>query len=209
MVTGALVGVEALVRWRHPHEGIVDAARFIEQIEQNGLVDALVRAVLPAALREIAAGESIGPALRPSVNLSIDNLRALDFPDFVANAAAEARFPLSRLVMEVAERRLAHGPLSSLYILTRLGLKRISLSADDFGMGHASSAQLRDCQYDEIKIDRSFVHGAWADDSLDAIVRASLMLAGHLNMATVAEGGEDADDLHHIRALQCERAHTH
>ncbi|MPW19985.1 EAL domain-containing protein [Paraburkholderia sp. CNPSo 3157] len=204
--TGAVIGVEALVRWRHPRDGIVSASGFIELIEQYDLVDELVREVLPSALNEIAALQSLGNELRLSVNLSIDNLNSLDFPDFVAAAAAKADFPLSRLVMEITERRLVGDQLSSLDILTRLKLKRIGLSIDDFGTGHASLAQLRDFQYDEIKIDCSFVHGAWGDDSLDAIFRASLLLAKQLKMVTVAEGVEDADDWRHVRELQCERA---
>jgi EAL domain-containing protein (putative c-di-GMP-specific phosphodiesterase class I) len=204
LATGAVVGVEALLRWRHPRDGIVSAGEFIELVEQHGLVDELVCEVLPSALKEIAAFEADG--LRLSVNLSMANLNALDFPDFVAAAAANAGFPLSRLSMEITERRLMGDQLSSLDILTRLKLKRIGLSIDDFGTGHASLAQLRDFQYDEIKIDSSFVHGAYADESLDAIVRASLLLAKQLKMATVAEGVENVDDWQHMRELQCDRA---
>jgi EAL domain-containing protein (putative c-di-GMP-specific phosphodiesterase class I) len=89
--------------------------------------------------------------------------------------------------------------------LTRLKLKRIGLSIDDFGTGHASLAQLRDLQYDEIKIDCSFVHGARTDALLDGIVQASLLLAKQLKMTTVAEGVETVDDWH-MRQRQCERA---
>jgi EAL domain-containing protein (putative c-di-GMP-specific phosphodiesterase class I)/FixJ family two-component response regulator len=206
LATGAVVGVEALVRWRHPRDGIVSAGKFIGLIEQHGLVDEFVRKVLPSALAEIAALQTTGGELRLSVNLSLDTLNALDFPDFVATAAANAGFPLSRLMMEVTERKLTGDQISSLDILTRLRLKRIGLSIDDFGTGHASLAHLRDFQYDEIKIDGSFVHGACTDDSLDAIVQASLLLAKQLKMATVAEGVEDADDWHHMRRLECERA---
>jgi EAL domain-containing protein (putative c-di-GMP-specific phosphodiesterase class I)/FixJ family two-component response regulator len=206
LATGAVAGVEALVRWRHPRDGIISAGEFIGLVEQHGLVDELVREVLPSALTEIAALRLSRNELRLSVNLSMDNLNALDFPDFVAAAAANAGFPLSRLSMEITERRLMGDQLSSLDILTRLKLKRIGLSIDDFGTGHASLAQLRDFQYDEIKIDCSFIHGAYADESLDAIVRASLLLAMQLKMTTVAEGVENADDWHHMRQLQCDRA---
>jgi EAL domain-containing protein (putative c-di-GMP-specific phosphodiesterase class I)/FixJ family two-component response regulator len=206
LATGSLVGVEALVRWRHPRDGIVSAGEFIGLMEQHGLVDNLIRGVLPSALTEVAALQHVVNDLRLSVNLSMDNLDALDFPDFVAEAAANAGFPLSRLVMEVTERRLTDNRLSSLDILTRLRLKRIGLSVDDFGTGHASLAQLRDFQYDEMKIDGSFVHGACTDESLDAIVQASLLLAKRLKMATVAEGVETVEDWQHMRQLQCDRA---
>ncbi|MCG5074135.1 EAL domain-containing protein [Paraburkholderia tagetis] len=206
LATGAVAGVEALVRWRHPRDGIVSAGEFIGLVEQHGLVDEFVREVLPSALSEIAGLQLPGDELRLSVNLSMDNLNALDFPDFVAASAANAGFPLSRLSMEITERRLVGDQLSSLDILTRLKLKRIGLAIDDFGTGHASLAQLRDFQYDEIKIDCSFIHGSYADESLDAIVRASLSLAKQLKMTTVAEGVENANDWHHMRELACDRA---
>jgi EAL domain-containing protein (putative c-di-GMP-specific phosphodiesterase class I) len=148
-----------------------------------------------AARRRVTSGKS-----------SSSTIKRLDSPDFVAATAASAGFPLSRLVLEVSERRLVGDPLSSLEILTRLKLKRIGLSIDDFGTGHASLAQLRDFQYDEIKIDCSFVHGARTDALLDGIVQASLLLAKQLKMTTVAEGVETVDDWRHMRQLQCERA---
>ncbi len=206
MATGALVGVEALVRWQHPRDGIVAAQQFIGLAEEYGLVEDLTRTVLPAALKQAAAWQDLVEGLRMSVNLSMDNLCSLDFPDFVTGTAAEAGFPLSGLVLEVTETRLMRDHLISLDILTRLRLKRISLSIDDFGTGHASLAHLRDIPFDELKIDRSFVHGACRDGALQAIVRSSFSLARQLDMRTVAEGIEDADDWNFLRDTSCELA---
>ncbi len=96
--------------------------------------------------------------------------------------------------------------ISAMDILTRLRLKRIGLSIDDFGTGHSSLAQLLDIPFDELKIDRSFVHGAWHDASLRAIFEASLGMAQQLGMHTVAEGVEDRDDWDYLRATGCELA---
>jgi len=95
---------------------------------------------------------------------------------------------------------------TSLEILTRLRLKRFRLSIDDFGTGHSSLAQLRDIPFDELKIDRSFVHGAWADETLLAMYDASLGLAKKLGMEVVAEGVEDRADWNHLRRTGCDLA---
>jgi EAL domain-containing protein (putative c-di-GMP-specific phosphodiesterase class I) len=206
IATGAVVGVEALVRWQHPRDGIIAAQGFIGLAEEHGLVEDLTRAVLPAALKQAAAWQNLVGGLRMSVNLSMDNLCSLDFPDFVTDTAAEAGFPVSGLVLEVTETRLMRDHLVSLDILTRLRLKRISLSIDDFGTGHASLAHLRDIPFDELKVDRTFVHGACRDGALEAIVRASFSLARQLDMRTVAEGVEDEHDWNFLCDTPCDLA---
>lgn len=97
-------------------------------------------------------------------------------------------------------------PLASLDILARLRLKHIGLSIDDFGNGHSSLSQLRDIPFDELKADRSFVHGASRDPSLRAILEASLSMARKLDMKTVAEGVEDQEDWDFLRAAGCDTA---
>src|SRR5471030_2638549 len=91
-------------------------------------------------------------------------------------------------------------------VLTRLRLKRFRLSIDDFGTGHSSLAQLRDISFDELKIDRSFVHGAWRDETARAIYDASLGLGKELGIAVVAEGIEDLDDWNLVRRTRCDLA---
>jgi EAL domain-containing protein (putative c-di-GMP-specific phosphodiesterase class I) len=114
--------------------------------------------------------------------------------------------PASSLVLEVTESRLMKDALASLDILARLRLKRIGLSIDDFGTGHSSLAQLRDIPFAELKIDRSFVHGAGRDSSLRAIVEASIGMARQLAMTTVAEGVEDREDWDFLRTTGCDFA---
>lgn len=206
LASGAVTGVETLVRWRHPEDDLVFPDQFIATAEEHGLIDELTRVVLTNALRQARIWQDAGLHLHVAVNVSMDNLGSLEFPDFVARAAAKAGVPPTSLVLEVTESRLMKNPLASLDILTRLRLKRIGLSIDDFGTGHSSLAQLRDIPFDELKIDRSFVHGAWRDSSLRAIFEASLGMARQLGMKTVAEGVEDREDWDFLRAAGCDMA---
>ena len=204
--TARVIGVESLVRWQHPQDGLVFPDRFIELAEDSGQIEALMRAVLRNALRDARQWHDAGLSLQVAVNVSMDNLQVLDFPDFVEEEARIAGVPLFSLVLEVTESHLMKNRQAALDILTRLRLKRIGLSIDDFGTGHSSLAQLRDIPFNELKIDRSFVHGAWRDASLGSILDASLRMARKLGMKTVAEGIEDRADWDHLRAAGCDVA---
>jgi EAL domain-containing protein (putative c-di-GMP-specific phosphodiesterase class I)/CheY-like chemotaxis protein len=204
--SGRWVGVETLVRWQHPQHGLVYPDRFIGVAEDNGLIDDLTHVVLfglKGALRQARAFADAGLSLQVAVNVSMDNLRDRSFPDTVAQAAAAAGAEPSQLIIEVTESRMMQDPQAALDILTRLRLKRVGVSIDDFGTGHSSLAQLHQIPFDELKIDRSFVHGACHDAALRAILLPSLDMARQLGIKTVAEGVEDADDWHYLRAQGC------
>ncbi|MHB1291568.1 MAG: EAL domain-containing response regulator [Sulfuricella sp.] len=206
VATGRVVGVETLVRWRHPQDGMVFPDQFIGVAEAHGLIDDLTRAVLTGALARAKVWQEAGLALRIAINVSMDNLASLDFPDFVARLAVEAGVAPQEVVLEVTESRLMWDTRAALEILSRLRLKRFHLSIDDFGTGHSSLAQLRDIPFDELKIDQSFVHGAWANETLRAMYDASLGLARQLGMEVVAEGVEDMDDWDLLRRTGCDLA---
>ncbi|MGS0755711.1 EAL domain-containing response regulator, partial [Roseateles sp. GG27B] len=165
VATGKVVGVETLVRWRHPQDGMVFPDQFIDVAETHGLIDDLTRVVLTGALAQAKRWQDAGWALRVAVNVSMLNLQALNFPDFVVELAAQAGVPQQKLVLELTESKLMGDLRAPLEILTRLRLKRVGLSIDDFGTGHSSLAQLRDIPFDELKIDRGFVHRAWTDET--------------------------------------------
>lgn len=206
VATGRAVGAETLVRWRHPSDGLVFPDQFISLAEESGLIDALTRTVLVNAFAQSRAWRDAGLDLRVAVNVSMDNLASLDFADFVAHSAAEAGVSPQDVVLEVTESRLMADLRAPLEALTRMRLKRFHLSIDDFGTGHSSLAQLRDIPFDELKIDQSFVHGAWADGTVRAIYDASLSLAHQLEMEVVAEGVEDEDDWNFLRRTGCHLA---
>lgn len=204
--TAALTGAEILVRWRHPRDGLVFPDRFIAVAEENGLIDNLTRTVLRDALRQARAWLNDGQEIQVAVNVSMENFNTLDFPDFVVAVAREMDVSLSGLVLEVTESCLIKDLRVPLDILARLRLKHVDLSIDDFGTGHSSLAQLRDLPFNELKIDRGFVHGAGRDAQLAAICDASLGIARKLGMRSVAEGVEDIDDWNFLYAHGCDIA---
>ena len=163
VATAEVVGMETLVRWLHPQDGIVFPDQFIDIAEQHGLIDDLTRVVLAAALAQARIWRDAGLSLRVAVNLSMDNLGSLEFFDCIADLTTEAGVLPQDIVLEVTESRLMLDQRVLLEILTRLRLKRFRLSIDDFGTGYSSLSQLRDMPFDELKIDQGFVHGAWAD----------------------------------------------
>jgi EAL domain-containing protein (putative c-di-GMP-specific phosphodiesterase class I) len=206
VATGEVKGVEALVRWRHPVDGMVYPDQFIGVAEEHGLIHDLTRAVLGEALIQARLWRDRGMALRMAVNVSMDDLASLDFPELVAGQAAIAGVAPEDVVLEVTESRLMKDLKTPLEVLARLRLKRFSLSIDDFGTGHSSLAQLRNFPFDELKVDRGFVHGACRDKTLRAIFDASLGLATNLGMDIVAEGVEDRDDWDFLRRTGCRLA---
>lgn len=206
-LTGQFVGVEALVRWRHPVDGMVSPDQFIGVAEAHGLVGDLTRAVIVNALSCAKSMKlATGLALQLAINVSMDDLGALDFADYVASEAASAGVMSKDVTLEVTESRLMQDLRVPLEVLTRLRLKRFRLSIDDFGTGHSSLAQLRDLPFDELKIDKGFVHRAWADQTVAAIFDTSALLAKQLGIQIVAEGVEDRADWNHVRRRGCDFA---
>lgn len=206
LASGVVKGVETLVRWAHPEDGLVFPDQFISVAEEHGLIDELTHHVLTQALDDARRWRHARLALDVAVNVSMANLTTLEFPDLVERAVAQAGVPATSLILEVTESQLMSNRLDALDILTRLRLKRIALSIDDFGTGHSSLAQLRDIPFSELKIDRGFVHGAHKDASSRAILEGSLSMAQQLGMKTVAEGVEDRDDWDFLRASGCDLA---
>ncbi|MHB8911136.1 MAG: EAL domain-containing response regulator [Lysobacter sp.] len=206
VASGAVVGVETLVRWRHPVDGLVFPDQFIGLAEAHGLIDDLTRVVLTGAMAQAKDWQQAGLALRVAINVSMDNLSSLAFADFVAGEAAAAGVAPQDIVLEVTESRLMLDQRVTLETLTRLRLKRFRLSIDDFGTGHSSLTQLHDVSFDELKIDQSFVHGAWRDETALAMYNASLGLGKQLGMEVVAEGVEDRDDWDLVRRSGCDLA---
>lgn len=204
--TGEVVGVETLVRWKHPLDGIVLPDQFIGMAEAHGLINSLFRVVLGQALHDTTAWARQGRSLKVAVNVSMGNLTTLEFPEAIVSAAAACGVLPPAIVLEVTESQLMRDLRAPLEILTRLSLRRFRLSIDDFGTGHSSLVQLRDLPFDELKIDKSFVHGAHRDETLRAIFTASLGLAKELDMEVVAEGVEDAEDWNFLRKTECDLA---
>ena len=209
VASASLVGVETLVRWRHPEDGLVSPERFIPVAEEHGLIGALTRRVLDEALAQSAAWRRAGIALGVAVNVSMQDLADPGFADYVLAKAAELGASAGDITLELTESRLMLDEHIALEALARLRLKRFRLAIDDFGTGHSSLSQLRDIAFDELKIDQGFVHGAWRDATTRAICEASLGLGRQLGIEVVAEGVRDRDDWNFVRRSGCDLAQGH
>ncbi len=207
VATGEIISVETLVRWHHPADGLILPDQFIGIAEQNSLIRDLTCQVLINALAQAKKWQQSGQELRIAINVSMDNLASLDFQDLVVNLVKENNLSPQNIILEVTESQLMGADKRiPLEILTRLRLKRFHLSIDDFGTGHSSMTQLRDIPFDELKIDQSFVHRAWTDETLRAMYDASLSMAKQLGMDVVAEGVEDLNDWELLRQTGCDMA---
>jgi EAL domain-containing protein (putative c-di-GMP-specific phosphodiesterase class I)/GGDEF domain-containing protein len=201
-----LVGVEALVRWMHPEFGLVSPAEFVEAIEATGSIDILLEHVLDSVLAQLWQWRSAGVHIAASVNLSVHNLLAEDFPATVAAALRRHQVPAHLLTFEITESNVMTDPEHSLPVLRELLAMGIRLSVDDFGTGYSSLAYLRRLPIDEIKIDRSFVQGMGTDLSDLAIVRAIVDLGHSLGLRVVAEGVEEEAARDALREMSCDEA---
>jgi len=204
LATFEVVGVESLVRWQHPIDGIVFPDQFLGLAEQHGLLTDVTGVVLMDAMKQAKAWSQAGHRLPVAVNVSMDDLIDLNFPDMVTSLAASVGVEPRLLTLEVTEGQVMRQRSTILDVLSRLSLKRFGLSIDDFGTGHSSLAQLRDLPFNELKVDRGFVHGASKDPTRRAICSASLRMAHQLQMKVVAEGIEDQEDWDFLSDLGCD-----
>ena len=191
--TGAMVGVEALVRWRHPRRGLVAPADFIHIAEETGLVVPLGTWVLDRALADLARwrAESAQPmGVSMSVNVSAHQVRDPGFVDTLVDALARWDVPTDALVLEITETALLTDDArvsADLATLRELGLR---IAIDDFGTGYSSLDYLRRHAVDVLKIDRSFINGIEKSRRQAALVGAIVHLAQALDVQVVAEGVE-------------------
>jgi EAL domain-containing protein (putative c-di-GMP-specific phosphodiesterase class I)/ActR/RegA family two-component response regulator len=204
LATGEVVGMESLVRWQHPVDGLIFPDQFLGLAEEQGLLTEVTRVVLGEAMGQAKAWRLAGHHLPIAVNVSMDDLTALDFPDMAEALAASVGVDPRLLTLELTEGQVMRQLSTILDVLTRLSLKRFRLSIDDFGTGHSSLAQLRDLPFNELKVDRGFVHGASTDGTRAAICSASLRMAHELQMQVVGEGIEDQDDWNFLSQLGCD-----
>ena len=193
--TGAIVALEALVRWQHPRLGNVPPLEFLPLAEDAELMDPLTELVLDKALRQCARWRADGSDVAVCVNLSSTNLRNAGLPKMVSEALARHRLPSSALVLEVTETTAITDFNHSQQTIRRLRDLGLVVSVDDFGAGFTSLAYLSSLAVGELKLDRSFIHGLVSspDTRNQALVRSTIELAHALGLRVVAEGIEDAE----------------
>jgi EAL domain-containing protein (putative c-di-GMP-specific phosphodiesterase class I)/CheY-like chemotaxis protein len=206
LATGTLAGMEALVRWNHPEQGLVHPGRFIGLAQECGAIHALTEWVLHDALRQLARWHAQGLTIHMAVNVSIENLRAPDFADRVRDLALQTCTSPQDLTLEVSEASLGSPSAYPLESFVRLRMQRFGLAIDDFGTGHSSLAQLRDVPFTELKIDRSLARGARHNLLTRPMLEGSIGIAKRLGMLSAAQGVETEDDWQLLRELGCDLA---
>lgn len=201
---GAVVGVEALVRWHHPSRGLVMPDEFIPMAEHSGLMGPLTSFVIDQSLAQVAKWKSVGLDVPVAVNVSMRDLHGSDLIAVVAASLERHDLPARMLVLELTERVLTRDSeevTSTLNALRRLG---VTVSLDDFGTGYSSMVLLKRLPISEIKIDRSFVSRLGIDIEDVTIVRSIIELAHGLGMTAVAEGVETEEVWDLLDDLGCD-----
>jgi diguanylate cyclase (GGDEF)-like protein len=190
LATGKILGVEALVRWQHPTNGLIPPDDFIPLAEHTGIIRPLTWLVLRSALTQNREWARAGLFLRVSVNVSPRCLLEPDFADNVSKLLAEIGVPAERLELELTETSIMNDPDHAGRVLHDLARRGIRLSIDDFGTGYSSMAYLKMLPVHELKIDRAFIENMDTNANDAALVRYSLDLARNLEVTVVAEGVE-------------------
>ena len=203
IASGAIVGLEALVRWQHPVRGLVYPDAFIPIAEETGMIVPLGEWVLRGACRHASQWPE---TIRLSVNVSPTQLRGATFMETVHRALRESGLPAHRLDIEITESVQLHACDGALAALNELRAMGVGISLDDFGTGYSSLGYLRSFRFDRIKIDRSFVGDLLQRAESEAIVRAVIGIGNSLGIATVAEGVETRGQLQRLRSHGCSEA---
>ncbi len=206
--TGALVGMEALVRWIHPERGLIPPDAFIPLAEETGLIVPLGRWVLRAACRQACEWRRRYPTEPPrriAVNLSGLHLQHEGVVADVAAALEETGIDPACVTLEITESVMMRDTELTIARLGALKALGVSLAVDDFGTGYSSLSYLQQFPIDVLKIDRSFVSGSGQGVTNSALARAVVSLGGALGVPTVAEGVEEAGQAAQLRALGCEQ----
>jgi diguanylate cyclase (GGDEF)-like protein len=201
LATGAVVGVEALVRWQHPTRGLLSPDEFVPLAERTGAVADLTRWVVDKALAQQREWN-----IPVAVNLAAANVVDLNLPDAIAALLERHGVPGHQLECEISEHTVMADPKRVSEVLDRLRALGVRLSLDDFGTGHSSLSYLKRLPLDEVKIDRSFVSGMMQDENDAVIVRSTIDLARNLGLEVVAEGVETAEIMGELAALNCDIA---
>ncbi len=206
VATGAVRGVEALVRWQHPVHGLLPPAAFIPAAERTGLIRPLTLYLLDEVLTQFVAWREAGATLRIAANLSARDLLDPSFARHVADLMARHGVDRDSLELELTETMAMVDPARSLEVLQALARLGVDLAIDDFGTGYSSLAHLQRLPVHRLKIDRSFVTSMVHDEASAAIVRSTIELARNLGLTVVAEGVEDDVTLMSLREMGCDVA---
>jgi diguanylate cyclase (GGDEF)-like protein/PAS domain S-box-containing protein len=209
MEQGRMAKVEALVRWEHPTQGTVPPDQFISALEQSGHIVRLGRWVREEACRQASRWWSAGHDVAVSINASAQELEHPGFVGEVLDAITRHRLPPEALIVEITENGLLQSKGAAVETLAALKQSGVRVAIDDFGTGYSSLAYLLEFDVDALKIDKSFVTAIDTSAHAKAVVRAVLQLGRTLDLAVIAEGIEESEQLALLRSEGCRFGQGH
>jgi len=202
---GTVVGLEALVRWRHPRLGLIGPDQFIPAAELNGMIVGIGDWVLETACRSTRAWQRSHPGLRVAVNLSARQFHQNQLAEKISGVLARTGLQPDELELELTESVAMGDAETSVQILQQLGRAGVRLAVDDFGTGYSSLGYLKRFPLDCLKIDQSFVRDIMHEPDDATIVRTVIAMAHSLGLEVCAEGVETVDQLDFLRLQGCDR----
>lgn len=205
LASGAIVGGEALLRWRHPSRGLLAPGVFLEIAHEIGAMPLIDEWVLRNAIEAARVLESRGLNVPISVNLGVESLDDLELPVKIKRFLNEAKLSPWMIEIEIPEGALMQDVERSVEILTNLQSMGIKLSIDDFGTGYSSFSYLAEFPVHTLKIDRSFIVELTSSKPKRTIVQSIIRLAHHLSLDVVAEGAEDSDQVGMLKKMNCDK----
>ena len=207
LADGRVIGVEALLRWRHPELGNVSPADFVPIAEESGLILPIGEWVLRIAICQMQLWQEAGlPTMVMAVNLSAVQFRQSRLPELVSQTLEEFKLPPECLELELTEGVAMDNPVGAIAVMNDLHERGVHMSIDDFGTGYSSLSYLKRFKVYKLKIDQSFVRDLSTDPEDAAIVEAIIGLSRSLGLKTIAEGVETAEQLAFLRERGCDEA---
>lgn len=204
--TDAIMSLEALIRWEHPHQGLVSPAEFIPLAEETGLIVAVGEWVMRKVCADIKEWQAeASPAIRVAVNISPVQLRRPGFVKSVKRILDENRLSGDCLGMEITENVLLDKSMATIEMLNELKELGVHIILDDFGTGYSSLSYLQHLPIDILKIDRSFIAKLTRDDEQTRIIETIILLGRNLGIDVVAEGIETDEQLERLKSIHCDQ----
>ena len=202
--SGHITGMEALLRWKHPVEGLISPDQFIPQLEEHGMIVEVGSWVMRTACRQVMEWEQLGfPSVRMAVNISSQQFYQGDIVETVKSVLQETGLNPKQLELELTESKVLDQSDATVLIMRNLKRIGISLSLDDFGTGWSSLSYLRQFPLDRVKIDRSFVRDVATQANAQAMVKSILGMARNLDFECIAEGVETAKQRDFLMSQHC------
>jgi diguanylate cyclase (GGDEF)-like protein/PAS domain S-box-containing protein len=207
LATGKFSGLEALVRWQHPHRGLLAPREFISLAEETGLIIAIDRWVLREACRQFHNWQDEIPSstdLSINVNISGKHINQSDFISYIENTLEETGVKPSNLTLEITESVIVENRETTIELCNQLKALGVRIQIDDFGIGYSSLSYLSEFPISALKIDQSFISKMTENSNDTNIIQAIVMLSQRLGVSVIAEGVETASQFNQLQAVGCE-----